>query len=612
MNKCNARFSKNFSGASFARIVNDPASLSREFHSFIFCRYRQACNLSSIPVQRVSYWGPRATRYVKLGSVFGLFWNVFHPQSAHCLEIRSPSWETKAAPSRPMKDDELLLLQKQENTEAYLNKLVDLLFCAGGHQKWPVEIQEFLESFEGLQDLLDMLLQKSEYQNQDQYRYIFVIGKENFDVLYRIAKDRGLQFRWRGEERSVFFNVLTDGEDGEGDSERLRQSQISRVYNMLRMNPSLANALNDQGESALCLATERGFTRHAKMILQTLENEKIPLSPQEVWMERAVLDDTDFLNEDFLALPSHKKEDIYRFANIHGSLKMVLRLNRLGMKDSKPVYEPKFMRMFSSSMDARQKQQVLEKFLTDLRKEGRLMTSEEFEDFQKQHFLSGQTFLRKGAIGRVVGRDRIEKAIRDLGLSQVKVPQKVAVIGKRAHESGELQIQEYDSRIQTDDLTVYAQKIERSTFRSLTLREVKELIQLCEEVNFCDVWDHNFVVADDGVYFIDTEYTSFGHLYYGKLHRLERITTREDTTSVSELIEQRAAVADERGKTQPHKTNAEYQREKKAEDVSARYFGQDMRKTPFRFSLEELLSVQSLDSVDEMLKQSVFTSFTHR
>jgi len=389
MNRCSASFLNNFYRYSSARGVKDPVSLSNAFHSFIFCSHRQACNLFFTPIQRVFHWSPRATRYAKLGSVFGLFWNAFHPQSVHCLETRAPSWETTAHPSLPMKDHELLLLQKQENTEAYLNKLVDLLVSTGGHRKWPVEIQKFLEAFEGLQDLLDMLLQKSEYNNQDEYRYIFVIGKENFDVLYQIAKDKGLQFHWGCEERSIFFNVLTDKE---GYSERIRQTQTSRVYNMLRINPSLAGATNDQGKSALFLATEQGFTRHAKMILQTLENEKIQLSPEELWMERALLDDTDFQNEDFLALPPHQREDIYRFANIHGGLGMVLRLNRLGMKDLKSHYEPKFMRMFSASMDARHRQQVLEQFLTDLRKEGRLMTPEEFEIFQNNNLFLVRLF----------------------------------------------------------------------------------------------------------------------------------------------------------------------------------------------------------------------------
>jgi hypothetical protein len=80
----------------------------------------------------------------------------------------------------------------------------------------------------------------------------------------------------------------------------------------------------------------------------------------------------------------------------------------------------------------------------------------------------------------------------------------------------------------SNDQRVYAEKIERVD-RKISREEMEELIQIMEVTKFADFQTANFIVASDGIYFIDTEYKSFTlEQEWGKASRLEVFLDAQD------------------------------------------------------------------------------------
>lgn len=174
---------------------------------------------------------------------------------------------------------------------------------------------------------------------------------------------------------------------------------------------------------------------------------------------------------------------------------------QLGMSE-KPVFLSG-RSIFSLNMDIITMRKIMRAFLRDLKKEGLLLTQEEFSKFNRGNFIS-----KGNDIGRIQGKNFIEKLVMENGLKHIKVPKKIAVLNEGV-ESVSFRVARSTELIpEEDQLTIYAERIEPVN-RKLSLEEALEFMIILEKTGYGDFWGQNFFFAKDGIYFIDTEFKDF-------------------------------------------------------------------------------------------------------
>lgn len=176
--------------------------------------------------------------------------------------------------------------------------------------------------------------------------------------------------------------------------------------------------------------------------------------------------------------------------------------------------------IISNFMDIATKHDIILHFLKELRKSNRLLTMREFRS------LPSKGWVKKDQLNRILGCDHLMQKIRENNLKHIKVPLKVAVVKqtKSLKVSGWHYIDNlYD--IQSDQIRIYAERI-TSVDRKLSREEIDEIIQVIATSQFADLWPSNIVLADDGIYFIDTEFKSFtGSLCWANMERFESLVS---------------------------------------------------------------------------------------
>lgn len=235
---------------------------------------------------------------------------------------------------------------------------------------------------------------------------------------------------------------------------------------------------------------------------------------QERWQIK-VFKNIDFKNEEFTALNPKLQSLIYRTANNLNKIALVARLNSLcnfSVEDSCKIYTTA-PSILSQSMDVATVHQTLLGFLTKLHREGRLLV--------KLESCTSNT-RSKEFFERILGTDHLLRLIQELELKCIKVPKKKAIV-KSGLSSINFTIDEYRPGLigtHSDDIYIQAQEIE-SVDRFLSREEIVELFTIIEKSNYTDLNADNFIVASDGVYFIDTEFKSFmGNIQWEKMERL--------------------------------------------------------------------------------------------
>ncbi len=234
-----------------------------------------------------------------------------------------------------------------------------------------------------------------------------------------------------------------------------------------------------------------------------MEKEGVEYTLQERWQIN-VFKNLDFNDEEFLCLSSEMQSLIYRTANNFNNTLLVARLNTLGKYTTNaPITRPSIL---SLRMDIATAYQILSDYLVKLRQEDRLLTENEFQDFQ-----SNQSWRKKSDFTRILGRDYILHLVEELHLKHIKVPVKKAVINP-SNETISFKISQHGKgdlvRMDSEDITIYAQDIQKVD-RLLSREEMTELFTIIEAAKFTDLKDVNFIIAEDGIYFIDTEIRSF-------------------------------------------------------------------------------------------------------
>ena len=111
-------------------------------------------------------------------------------------------------------------------------------------------------------------------------------------------------------------------------------------------------------------------------------------------------------------------------------------------------------------------------------------------------------------IGRIQGRNFIERVAKENGLKHIKVHKKIAVINKGLENVSFRIAWSLELVPKEDQLTIYAERVQRVN-RKLSLEEAIEFMIILEKTGYSDFFGQNFFFAEDGIYFIDTEFKDF-------------------------------------------------------------------------------------------------------
>jgi len=287
-------------------------------------------------------------------------------------------------------------------------------------------------------------------------------------------------------------------------------------------------------KSALNKALERGWEESVLEIIQERQSSKDCFSLHEQWQIK-VLQNIDFQDEEFLALNPEIKRSIYQTANSLVKVSLVARLNSLGMHSPETLIQNRDI--ISEYMDCALIEQSIFDFLIKLRREGRLFTEAE-----RPPKSLCETHLKKYKFTRIQGEYRLESLIQKLELKCIKVPQKAVMLTDLCSEKISFRVNiHHQIEANCDDLHVYAPRISSSD-RLISREEILELFAIIEASNFVDMWPENFIVAEDGIYFIDTEAKSFeGYIDWDKMKRFGGLVAEEDQEWFYQLIQAKAS-----------------------------------------------------------------------
>jgi hypothetical protein len=306
---------------------------------------------------------------------------------------------------------------------------------------------------------------------------------------------------------------------------------------MIDLNSSLMDSYNScfsqvkTPKTPLSKALAKGNGQTAQELMNSMEEEGVEYTLQERW-QITVFKNLDFNDEEFLRLSKEMQSLIYRTANNFNNIILVARLNTLGKYTTNvPVTKPCIV---SLRMDIATTHQILSDYLVKLRQENRLVTENEFQ--------ANGAWRKKGNFTRILGRDYILDLTEELNLKHIKVPEKKAVICSNK-EALSFEINQYGTenlvQVSSADICIYAQEIQR-TDRFVSREEMAELFTLIKAANFSDLWDGNFIVAEDGIYCIDTEINSFCNtIAWNKMGRLSSFMAEEDQDWFKEQIHQK-------------------------------------------------------------------------
>ncbi|MBN9379019.1 MAG: hypothetical protein BGO14_02595 [Chlamydiales bacterium 38-26] len=401
----------------------------------------------------------------------------------------------------------------------------------------PYSYRTILESLEDPRAFILSLLESIQPQNT------LPIFSLDSDLFFSTLK--------KAQELSIEIDLITpDSATGSNLFHKHLKSRNSELNSlMIESDPRVLSRRLSHEKTPLTSAFLDGNKEKAKVYLEAMEKHHLQLSLQEVWLKRVFENDLDFTDDEFKQLAPATQKRAYRVAHAFNCIAWVERLNRLGM--AVPKLQRDETRLFSIDMDAVELNQSLQAYLYKLRAAQRILTQDEFDDWNKKNQQMGiskdyagttrtHAWIKKGrGIDRLIGRDRIESAIHQLGVKSVKVPSKIAVIPSSEHLTMLLHVemdQTYNLDVFAQDVEVYAQEIKRSS-RKISRKEMVELIAVMQMVQYGDIHDFNFVVAEDGVYFIDTESKSFYGTLWEKVVRLITLLDFQDHLWFRELVQ---------------------------------------------------------------------------
>ncbi|MDF2549052.1 MAG: hypothetical protein K0S07_119 [Chlamydiales bacterium] len=282
------------------------------------------------------------------------------------------------------------------------------------------------------------------------------------------------------------------------------KGSLGIVEELLSQDPSVIEQAQSQEVSLFVDAVLNKRKELANVLLNAMERHNIQLTEEEIWVNKAFKNDTNFSSAEFNPLDPELKAKLYYVANAFFNDEIVNKLKRLGMEEP-PLFLPG-LSIFPPDMGYVQSKDAIQNFLRDLRREGNLLTEEEFSQLGVDNYID-----KRDAIGRIQGRNFIAKVIEDHHLRSIKVPKKIAVAHKQVevltlfvNNLGELIVKE-------DQLGVYAEKI-IPVQRKLSLEEALELMIAIEKTKYRNISKEKLIFTENEIYFINTEFKDFASI----------------------------------------------------------------------------------------------------
>jgi hypothetical protein len=326
---------------------------------------------------------------------------------------------------------------------------------------------------------------------------VFSLKPYPLQILLKIIKDKGLIVNLHQKDPETRETLLD------------RYSKNAKILQvLLDIDPTLIQRTEDS-EIAFVRALLSGNQKGAAILFNAMESQKNPLLPRELLFKKIAFSESEVTLEELESLSRTDQQIAYQLANIYSQLNVVRIMKALGFNRSEELIMREGPSIFGCNMDVLEMHEQLQAFLKNLRSQKLLLTQTEFNQ------LSTENYIEKGSdIGRILGRNYIEKKARELGLKHVKAPRKMIVIDDEIPSIKLRTSASLDIEAPKGGITIYAERIQASN-RKITSEEVSELLRLFEATGFSDIHWGNVIIAEDGVYIIDTEFTNFWvHRFY--------------------------------------------------------------------------------------------------
>lgn len=415
---------------------------------------------------------------------------------------------------------------------------------------------------------------------QEFFRYLFesqeivIFNRQVLKVLLQIIKEDKAVANLLLQYREITDKLL----DRHSENEDI-------VTQLIDLDPSLLGRQVEVVKHTFVQSLIFGNKSRAARLCEKMEKWNVSLMPRELLFKKCALSAAVTLDEVKSLLPEDQKI-LYQLANIYSRLDLIRTMNALGFSGGERLTR-EGPALFGCNMDTLEMHERLQGYLKELRSKKLLLTQKEFKALSPDHFIN-----KGGDIGRILGRDYIEVKARELGLKHVKVPQKMFVInGKHPtltlRTSSTLDIQD-----PFGEVAVYAERIQYFA-RQIRSEEVSELLRLFEACGYSDIHWGNVIVAKEGVYIIDTEFTNFwvaeffftnGRQYAEMVQIVHALPIEQQQPFIDRLNEQIQIYCQNEEAIDKQRI-LRYQREAAALKDTGCYYGPS-----FTFSIEELLS----------------------
>jgi|GEM_PF-4237913 len=336
---------------------------------------------------------------------------------------------------------------------------------------------------------------------------------QNIPLIYRLNTDNLLNVLDIIKKRNTPFNL----------NEKISENQTlftlwlenmpsyELLEKLLEFDPTLIKQLKNRPKSFLAETFLIRSEKFVELILKSMAQQDVSLSNEELWLKRAYFNELSFFDERFVQLNQELKVKIYFLANRLAHEDLITKLKSLGMAEE-PIYLPG-PSIIPINADAITEKNIIKDFFLSLRKAKLLLTHEEFNRLDQEKY-----FKKSNQIGRILGRDFIEKITQDFNLKHIKVPKKIIVINNKVEKlvvsvMGDMDIEPFKNYSIKEDalfeqVTIYAEEI-LPVKRNISLEEAIEFMIVVEKTGYKDFTGDNIFVAADGIYFIDTEFENF-------------------------------------------------------------------------------------------------------
>lgn len=283
-----------------------------------------------------------------------------------------------------------------------------------------------------------------------------------------------------------------------GDSWGRREINVKIVKLILELEPRAIHQIKNEAADLLVDCIFRNSQEEAQLLLAAMESQQIAFSPELVWIKRAITNDTNFTQKEFSELSDQQKQQLYFIANAFLHEQFVTKLDAFGMHQ-KPLFFPGAY-IFAANMNFLAVKKTMHDFLVTLKQQNLLMSASQFAKEDQAKYMS-----KGDNLGRLFGRNFVEKLAKEHGCKYIKAPKKIVVVDKDK-QAIDLRLSNLD--LISRDITVYAEKVEYVE-RNFKLEEALEFALMIEKTGYNDFAGQNFIVAKDGIYFIDTELKDF-------------------------------------------------------------------------------------------------------